>query len=150
MMQGCWLILVFWTCWNSLPFHQLESLCACMVILPIPWAWGFIYRHHSEMKGSLLLWTHTTSPWVVFGCQCSGHLVRSFKFLDFKSNLKLGLSSVGKMYMVCSIMQNALSCMYGNQTSEYFDWDPLRSRNTFLNCYCKFCCTTPVLTPETS
>ena len=28
----------------------------------------------------------------------------------------LGLSSVGKMYMVCSIMQNALSCMYGNKT----------------------------------
>ena len=53
-----------------------------------------------------------------------GEIVRSFKFLDFKSNLKLGLSSVGQMYMVCSIMQNALSCMYGNQTSEYFGWDP--------------------------
>ena len=50
--------------------------------------------------------------------------MRSFKFLDFTSNFKLGLSSVGKMYMVCSIMQNALSCMYGNQASEYFGWDP--------------------------
>ena len=33
-----------------------------------------------------------------------GEIIRSFKFLDFRSNLKLGLSSVGEMYMVCSIM----------------------------------------------
>ena len=61
----------------------------------------------------------TSHVWVSFG-----EIIRSFKFLDFRSNLKLGLSSVGKMYMVCSIMQNALSCMDGNQTSEYFGWDP--------------------------
>ena len=53
-----------------------------------------------------------------------GDIVRSFKFLDFKNNLKLGLSAVGKMYIVCSIIQNALTCMYGNQTSEYFGMQP--------------------------
>lgn len=52
-----------------------------------------------------------------------GEVVRSFRCLDFKSNLKLGLSSVGKMYLVAAIIQNALSCFYGNVTSKYFDLD---------------------------
>ena len=27
-----------------------------------------------------------------------------FKFLDFKKNLKVGISAVGKMYIVCDLM----------------------------------------------
>ena len=30
----------------------------------------------------------------------------SWKFIDFKKNLKIGLSSVGKMYLVCAMLQN--------------------------------------------
>ena len=30
-----------------------------------------------------------------------GDVFKSFKALDFKSNLKIGLSTVGKMYIVC-------------------------------------------------
>lgn len=52
-----------------------------------------------------------------------GEVTRSFKCLDFKSNLKLGLSSVGKMYLASAIIQNALSCFYGNLTSKFFDLD---------------------------
>ena len=47
-----------------------------------------------------------------------------FKFVDFKKNLKICLSSVGKMYIVCAILHNALTCLYGNQTSSYFDLNP--------------------------
>jgi hypothetical protein len=50
-------------------------------------------------------------------------VTRSFRCLDFKSNLKLGLSCVGKMYLVSAVIQNALSCIYGNQTSKFFDLD---------------------------
>ena len=53
-----------------------------------------------------------------------GEVVESFRFLDFKKNLKILLSSVGKMYIVCVILQNAITCLYGNQVSEYFDLDP--------------------------
>lgn len=53
-----------------------------------------------------------------------GDIVNYFKFLDFKKNLKLGLSSVGKMYIVSAILQNSLTCFYGNLTSQYFDCDP--------------------------
>ena len=51
-------------------------------------------------------------------------IIEYFKFLDFKKNLKLQLSSVGKYYMVCAIFQNALTCLYGNQSSIFFDVKP--------------------------
>lgn len=38
--------------------------------------------------------------------------------LDFKQNLKIGLSSVGKMYVVAALMENALTCLYENLLSE--------------------------------
>ena len=53
-----------------------------------------------------------------------GDVINYFKCLDFKKNLKIGLSQVGKMYIVCSIIQNALTCLYGNGTSQFFDLDP--------------------------
>ena len=53
-----------------------------------------------------------------------GNIVNYFKYLDFKKNLKLGLSQVGKMYIVCAILHNALTCLYGNTTSQFFYLDP--------------------------
>ena len=53
-----------------------------------------------------------------------GDIVNYFKFLDFKKNLKISLSAVGKMYVVCAILRNALTCMCTNSTSEYFALDP--------------------------
>ena len=47
-----------------------------------------------------------------------GDIVNYFKFVDF--------SNVGKIYIVCAIalLKNALTCLYGNVTSEYFDCHP--------------------------
>ena len=53
-----------------------------------------------------------------------GDIVDYFKFMDFKKNLKIGMSSIGKMYIVCALLQNALSCLYGNNTATYFDLEP--------------------------
>ena len=53
-----------------------------------------------------------------------GDIVNYFKFIDFKKNLKIGLSSIGKMYIVCAILRNALTCLYGNETSTFFELDP--------------------------
>ena len=53
-----------------------------------------------------------------------GDIINSFKFLDYKKNLKVGLSSVGKMYIACALLRNAVTCLYGNQTSEFFDLEP--------------------------
>lgn len=58
-------------------------------------------------------------------------VAKSWKFIDF-SNLKMRLSSVGKMYLVCAILRNVLTCLYGNMTSEYFDLDPPAQQNYFI------------------
>lgn len=50
-----------------------------------------------------------------------GDITTHFKFIDFKKNLKLMLSSIGKMYVVSAILQNVVTCLYGNSTSKYFD-----------------------------
>ena len=54
------------------------------------------------------------------------HVRNSVEWLfgDFKKNLKIGMSAVGKQYIVCALMRNALTCLYGNNTSEYFQLDP--------------------------
>ncbi len=53
-----------------------------------------------------------------------GDIINYFKFMDFKKNLKIGLSAVGKMYPVCALWRNALTCLYGSTTSAYFGVDP--------------------------
>jgi hypothetical protein len=53
-----------------------------------------------------------------------GDVTNYFKFLDFKKNLKIGLSAVGKMYSVCALLRNALTCLYGSTTSSYFQVEP--------------------------
>ena len=53
-----------------------------------------------------------------------GDIVNYFKFMDFKKNLKVGLSQVGKMYIVAAVLRNALTCLYGNETSQFFEVAP--------------------------
>lgn len=48
----------------------------------------------------------------------------SFKFVDFKKNLKIALSNIGKMYIVAAILRNAITCLYGNSTSDFFNLIP--------------------------
>ena len=52
-----------------------------------------------------------------------GDVVNYFKFTDFKKNLTIGLSQVGKMYIVAAVLRNALTCLYGNETSQFFELD---------------------------
>ena len=51
-------------------------------------------------------------------------IISYLKFLDLKKNLKLRLTSVGKMYIVSAILRNGLTCLYGNSTSDFFLCDP--------------------------
>ena len=58
-----------------------------------------------------------------------GDIVDYFKFMDFKKTLKIGMSSIGKMYIVCALLQNNLSCLYGNNTATYLTLNPAPCRN---------------------
>ena len=40
-----------------------------------------------------------------------GNITNYFKFIDFKRQMKLNLSAVGKMYVVCTLLENAHTCM---------------------------------------
>ena len=51
-------------------------------------------------------------------------IVNYFKFLNLKKNLKIGLSQVSKMYIICGVLQNVLTRLHGNSTSQFFDLDP--------------------------
>ena len=53
-----------------------------------------------------------------------GNIINDFKFLDFKKNVKSGMSSVGKMYLVWALLHNAITCLYGNSTAEFFGLNP--------------------------
>ena len=48
-------------------------------------------------------------------------IINYFKFLDFKKNLKVQLSAVGKMYIACTLHHNARCCLHGSTTSKYFE-----------------------------
>ena len=58
-------------------------------------------------------------------------IINYFKFLDFKKNFRIGLSQIGKMYIVCAILRNALTCLYSNTTAEYFGFDPASLQDYF-------------------
>lgn len=53
-----------------------------------------------------------------------GDIINYFKFLDFKKNLKIHLSAVGKMYITCSLLHNARAILYGSTTSKFFNVNP--------------------------
>ena len=53
-----------------------------------------------------------------------GDITSYFAFLDFKENLKIGLSPIGKMYAVCALLRNAVTRLYGSSTGLYFDVQP--------------------------
>lgn len=61
-----------------------------------------------------------------------GEIINYYKFLDFKKNIKIGLSAVGKMYITCALLQNAHTCLYGNNTSQYFGIPPPSLEDYFM------------------
>ena len=48
-----------------------------------------------------------------------GDVINLFRFMDLKKT-QVGLSSVGKAYIVCALLRISLTCMYGNITSRFF------------------------------
>ena len=62
----------------------------------------------------------------VFGDVTSYH-----KFLDFCKNKKIQLSAVGKMYIVCALLQHVRLYFYGNSTLSLTDCNPLSIQEYF-------------------
>ena len=121
---GCWQILDYCVTFNSMPFLQRSTHVyiwrfgvpsPCHLQTPfrqVPLA--PMMQDYNEAMSALRI----SVEWLF------GDAINSFKFLDFKKNLKIGLSSVGKMYAVCALLRNAITCLYGNSTSDYFGIEP--------------------------
>ena len=71
-----------------------------------------------EMRERAMSSVRTSVEWLF------GDISTYFKFIDFETILKIGMSAVGKQYIVCALMRNAQTCLYGNNTSNYFQLDP--------------------------
>ncbi|GAB6026985.1 hypothetical protein CHUAL_014103 [Chamberlinius hualienensis] len=50
-----------------------------------------------------------------------GKIVQQFAFIDFSKNQKLFLQPVGMYFAVATLLCNAHTCIYGSQTSTYFN-----------------------------
>ena len=61
-----------------------------------------------------------------------GDIIKNFAFLDFKKNLKISLSPVGKIYIVGALLQNVHTCIYRNIASTFYDVQP-PSAETYLH-----------------
>ena len=46
--------------------------------------------------------------------------------------MKIGLSSVRKIYLVYEILENAKTCLYSNKAADVFETNPI----TAIFCYC--------------
>ena len=44
--------------------------------------------------------------------------IKTLKFVNFSSQVKIGLSSVGKIYLVNEILENVKTCLYGNRVAD--------------------------------
>ena len=60
-----------------------------------------------------------------------GEIKTYFKFVSIKSQMKIGLSAVGKMHCVCALLQNAQTCLYGNKVSRVFSCESSYIRKLF-------------------
>ena len=93
------------------PAYPLRTHLQC------PFRNGVLTRQMEEFNASMSS-VRTSVEWLF------GDLINYFKFLDYKKNLKIGLSHVGKMYIVCALLRNALTCFYRSTTADFFGLDP--------------------------
>ena len=104
----------------------MASFYVCMETQRIPLE--FICKLHLEMHSfktpQMQRFNEAMSDIRVWVEWMFGTITNHYKFADFKKQPKIGMSPVGKIYLVCGILQNAHTCLYGNLVSDYFNLDP--------------------------
>ena len=80
--------------------------------------------HSARLTDDQKAWNKSLSEVRVSVEWIFGDVVNYFKSLGFKKNLKICLSAISKTYISCAVMHNALGCLYGSTTSEFFQISP--------------------------
>lgn len=136
----CYCAQRFWIIRRSLTFCIFNNRASNMHIWWSPLSFesslaGTIQRCHSHSSAGVVELLHeffTNFTWMAI-CWCTKPLC------ILQKNLKVELSSVGKMYVVSALLFNALTCLYGNETSELYCWIPQAYLSIWFDC--KFCLT---------
>ena len=53
-----------------------------------------------------------------------GSICNYFALIDMKKQQKINLSTIGKIYIVSALLQNAHTCLYGNIVSKFSELSP--------------------------
>ena len=104
--------LGFWTTWKTSPFPQLangDPAYPFGIHLQAPY-------HQGRLTQQIEDYNKEMSEARVSVERLFEDIINSFKFLDYKKNLKIGLSSVSKMYIVCALLRNAITCLFATCT----------------------------------
>ena len=124
MTVVCWQSLVYLEICNATRFSLLDNPCVygdlaypLSIHLQGPFKGTRITPLQNEYNTAMSS-VRTSVEWVF------GDIINYFAFMDFKKNLKIRLSAVGKVYMMCALLMNARTCLYQSVTSSYFGLDP--------------------------
>ena len=118
MIQPCWPILVFLM--NSRNMHSQQQ--------KNQWQPGL--SSACSPPGTLQRRNYITNGAIQESHELRSHVCR-VAFWGHCKFFKMSLSAVHKMYIVAAILRKALTCMYGNSTSEYFTLNPPTIHNYF-------------------
>ena len=117
-MQECWQSRNCMMIYKTLHLTPLVEQCVhgdpanpLRVHLQAPFRVGILTRD-MEMFNESVNTVRSSVEWLF------GDIVNYFYILQ--KNWKIGLSQVGKMYIVCSILRNGLTCLYSNTTVVLF------------------------------
>ena len=101
-MHECWQFLICMMIWKILLSVQREEKCVCMVTQPTRLESTSKPLSELELTRQMEIFYEKMSAVRASVEWLFADIVNYFKFLDFKKNLRIGLTQVGKMYIVCN------------------------------------------------
>ena len=94
------------------------------------------FRRHVYIRDQSIVTNTWSDAWhITVALHAQQRCAQTISANVLKKNLKIGLSSVGKMYVVCALFRNALTCLYWNQSSTFFELDPPLSKSILFEHY---------------
>ena len=112
-----------------MPILQLEKRCTCIYGDP-----AYPLRVHlqapfrnADITEEMKAYNKAMSSVRVSVEWLFGEIVKYFKFVDFKRAMSTRLSPIGKIYIVCALLQKLMhvyACLCGNIVSDYFGVQP--------------------------
>ena len=51
--------------------------------------------------------------------------IKNYKLVDFTPQLKISLSSAGRIYLVYEILETKKTCLFGNKADDVFETNPI-------------------------